>query len=207
MREKCREKIIQELKKMSLNGVLDGYEVLAVLDATAGVYNKIKNVQVKEDLYEKMMLSMPVYDVFSQKKETCSYAKYVKTLPKELLKGFELAAENVEGSLADLILKTVDLAVENGYKESKSITIKNLDAYRTEMEKFAEYVESAVQARDTITQQFGEQGLVYLQTYLFHEAKNTIASQRNYFSQQIENEVKFYSNILLAKEEERLSIA
>ena len=202
MKTKYKELIAKELKDLSREEKLDEYEVMAVLDGAARVYNQIAKKQEGEDLYQKAVLSMPAYDVFTAGKDEKSLEKYMASYPKNLIKGFKFESENMEEKLAELVMRVVDFAVENGYEENKTITISDKATYKAEMERFDEAVEVSLRSLDMIRSLKGEEGVEAVSAYLLNLAKGAISSQRKYFVENVDNVVKFYSKIELAKRNE-----
>lgn len=200
----AKEKIAieKELCEKARTGQIDEGEVFAVLDALLTIYQKATNTKNEKDLYERVMLGSATYREYSLKEEQIDVISYLKTFPKNLIQGFGLIGDDMEKALAELIAKVVDIAVENGYKETKNITISDQATYKADMEQFEEEAKTAVGMLDMIKASKGEEGVNAVKTYLNALAKRTIATQREYFFNSVDNIVKMHANIELVRREE-----
>jgi len=202
MNAKEKQMIEKELCDKARTGKVDEGEVFAVLDALLTIYRKATGTKQETDLYERVMLNSATYREYALKEETIDVLSYLKSFPKELIKGFGLIGDDMEGALADLIAKTVEIAVKNGYKESKNITISDHATYKADMEQFEEEAKTASNMMDMVRATKGPEGVMVMKGYLNALAKKTIASQREYFFNSIDNIVKMYANIELVRREQ-----
>ncbi|MBQ8909377.1 MAG: hypothetical protein IJY90_03730 [Clostridia bacterium] len=200
----AKEKLVieKELRSASRTGRIDEGEVFAVLDALLTIYQKATGTKAEKDLYEKVMLNSAVYRDYALKEETVDMMSYLKTFPKEFIKGFALIGDDMEKSLVELISKMVEVAVENGYKESKIITISDQATYKADMEQFEEEAKTAKNMMKDLKETKGEEGVLAVNAYLNALAKKTIATQREYFFNSVDNIVKMHANIELTRREE-----
>lgn len=200
MKSEAKKTIEKELRDLSMNGKVDEQETIAVLDAIMGVWLKAGGEERPNDIYEKVMFSMPAYSELFDEDEKADIASYYSTFPKELIKGFKMDG-SAEEILTDLIALTVDKAVEKGYKESKNITISDKATYRAEMEKYWEEKEASAGMREMIVKMGGQAGLEALGQHLKTLAKRAISSQRKYFFDAVDNVVKMHAKIEIASRE------
>ena len=202
MNAKEKLAIEKELCETSRTGQIDDGEVFAVLDALLTIYQKATGIKPEKDLYEKVMLNSATYRDYALKEETTDIMSYLKTFPKEFIKGFGLIGDDMEKSLAELVSKMVEIAVENGYKETKVITISDQATYKADMEQFEEEAKTADNMMKDLKKTKGEEGVKAVKAYLNALAKKTIATQREYFFNSVDNIVKMHANIELARRDE-----
>ena len=202
MDTKAKKIIENELRDLSMTGVVDEEETVAVLDGIVNVWMKAEGQARDNDFYQDVMLSMPAYEGLVSEDEKIEISKYYSTFPRELLKGFKMDG-TAEEILADLIVLAVDKAVEKGYKDTKNITISDKATYRTEMEKFAEEKEASAGMREMIKSMAGQKGIDALEQHLKDLAKRAIECQREYYFNAVDNIVKMHASIELENRRNR----
>lgn len=198
-----QKKIIQnEITDMVREDSISKSELFAMIDAVITVWNKAENKANEKDLYEGVMFGISPYKEVALEGQEVDIAKYIAQMPKALLKGLNFEGANTEKMLADMISKTVDIAVKNDYKESKNITISDRATYRAKMEKFEEEQLAGIGMIEKVKALKGEEGALAVKQYLNAIAKVAISEQREYFFNNIDGIVKMHAKVEIARAEE-----
>ena len=202
MNDQQKKIIQQEITDLVREDKASKSELFAMLDAIITVWNKAEQKTEKKDLYEGVMFGVSPYKEVALDGQEVDIANYLAQMPKALLKGLDFEGANNEKMLADMIAKTVDIAVKNDYKESKNITISDRATYRARMEKFEEEQVAGLGMMEKVKALKGEEGALAVKQYLNSIAKVAISEQREYFFNNIDGVVKMHAKVEIARAEE-----
>ena len=199
-------------KKVSISGAL------AFLNGLVSIYRKsiidysdadkmVRDTKMKEVIYTKY-LQMRGYDVDFDKE----FDEYLDMLPKEFLslvnielyKSKRISKKALEAELERLSGKVLNFAVQGGIKEKREPVILDSSQVQKDYNEFEstnKVLKSGLQI--LFRNKNGDHGVELVEDYVNSLAHKAISSEVDYVNTVAENVVRFYSNIEIARGNQR----
>ena len=162
-----------------------------------GQYNKIKEEKLNESI-KKVILSLEKY-AFAYKgdyKTDIQSEEYLSLCPEEIRSG--LTHENLNEEMVMTIAeKVIQVSVENGVHEDGKMTIPDKKVSEASMAEFWEVDKTMELMYDQIIATRGEAGMAVAIDYYKEKAEKAVEDEIEYYSDNTNYLIKFYSGILL----------
>lgn len=181
----------------------------AVLNGLVLSYFKAKGECFKareEMLFEavkKVVLSLPRYQYGygEEYKIEDAYKEYFALCPAELVDGLSYEDIN-EVTVVRLATKVVDFSAENGVQEDGKMKIPDKGVHQNHMQEFEETALALVKLHDQILQTKGEDAVQTIKQFFKQQAEKAVDSEIEFYKNNTDYIVKFYSGILLHSKQE-----
>ena len=212
------KEMLKDIKKALPNKKVSISGALAFLNGLVSIYRKsiidysdadkmVRDTKMKEVIYTKY-LQMRGYDVDFDKE----FDEYLDMLPKEFLslvnielyKSKRISKKALEAELERLSGKVLNFAVQGGIKEKREPVILDSSQVQKDYNEFEstnKVLKSGLQI--LFRNKNGDHGVELVEDYVNSLAHKAISSEVDYVNTVAENVVRFYSNIEIARGNQR----
>ncbi len=212
------KEMLKDIKKALPNNKISISGALAFVNGLVSIYRKsiidysdadkmIRDTKMKEVIYTKY-LQMRGYDVDFDKE----FDEYLDMLPKEFLslvnielyKSKRISKKALEAELERLSGKVLNFAVQGGIKEKREPVILDSSQVQKDYNEFEstnKVLKSGLQI--LFRNKNGDHGVELVEDYVNSLAHKAISSEVDYVNTVAENVVRFYSNIEIARGNQR----